>query len=643
MSDTTYVDFTTPAVNALWLNEINDHVWHDTPVAGTTVHDALVITNTPAGGIVATNVQAAITELDTDKIAFTRLDDSDGSSLVGFIQAGTGAVPLTAQSKLREIVSVKDFGASAIATAANNLIAFKAAVAATATGGKLIIPVDSTFYTIDTSGGLTTSIEINKRMEVVFEGDVKSNYGTLQANPPFIFNVTANDVTFSGSGKIIGDGTVNDLNTGDDSTMPGLVRVTGDNFRFTGITIDTPPKVGISLYDCENATIESSHFTGGVTSYTIGNTAYFGIRVYFGKGHLIDGNQFYPNGSGGTFTNCIFTVTTTNSIFSNNIAIHPYEKLIYLYGSNNLITGNHVKGNTATIPGTTQAGTVTSVYRVIGTSNTISNNTSDYCLAGATVQDGAENVIVGNSFLNCGQVGIVVFPNIGYAGTFNHTRVSENTVSGTTIVGITLSNGILVQLDGASSTGIDISNNKIYGFDTAAAAGAINLSAAVPFSVINSKIQGNSIHASAGTVNGIYTSRVTDSMISNNTIYNVTGYALVESGGAYNYWSHNKAYVVGTVGILTLSALSTGRGNQYTRELLNGVATLGAAITTTITHGGVAPNARVFLNPSNNAAGTLASSKGWAVTGISGNDFTITMPNGVAAAGGETYHYHIVQ
>jgi hypothetical protein len=36
---------------------------------------------------------------------------STGSSLVGFLQAGTGAVATTVQSKLREIVSVKDFGA----------------------------------------------------------------------------------------------------------------------------------------------------------------------------------------------------------------------------------------------------------------------------------------------------------------------------------------------------------------------------------------------------------------------------------------------------------------------------------------------------------------------------------------------------
>ena len=66
---------------------------------------------TPTGGIAATDVQAALAGVDSEKVAFTRLDDSDGSSLVGFLQAGTGAVATTVQAKLRETVSVKDFGA----------------------------------------------------------------------------------------------------------------------------------------------------------------------------------------------------------------------------------------------------------------------------------------------------------------------------------------------------------------------------------------------------------------------------------------------------------------------------------------------------------------------------------------------------
>jgi hypothetical protein len=60
---------------------------------------------TPAGFVSATTVPTAIAEIASDVAA------SSGSSLVGFLQAGLGAVPTTVQSKLRDVVSVKDFGA----------------------------------------------------------------------------------------------------------------------------------------------------------------------------------------------------------------------------------------------------------------------------------------------------------------------------------------------------------------------------------------------------------------------------------------------------------------------------------------------------------------------------------------------------
>lgn len=45
------------------------------------------------------------------EVDFATLAASSGSSLIGFLQAGTGAVARTAQSKMRDVVSVKDFGA----------------------------------------------------------------------------------------------------------------------------------------------------------------------------------------------------------------------------------------------------------------------------------------------------------------------------------------------------------------------------------------------------------------------------------------------------------------------------------------------------------------------------------------------------
>ena len=66
---------------------------------------AALIGNTPAGTIAATTVQGAINEIVSDLAA------NSGSSLVGYTQGDTGADDRTVQAKLREFVSVEDFGA----------------------------------------------------------------------------------------------------------------------------------------------------------------------------------------------------------------------------------------------------------------------------------------------------------------------------------------------------------------------------------------------------------------------------------------------------------------------------------------------------------------------------------------------------
>lgn len=60
---------------------------------------------TPAGFISSTTIPTAIAEVASD------ISAASGSSLVGFLQSGAGAVATTAQTKLREFPSVKDFGA----------------------------------------------------------------------------------------------------------------------------------------------------------------------------------------------------------------------------------------------------------------------------------------------------------------------------------------------------------------------------------------------------------------------------------------------------------------------------------------------------------------------------------------------------
>lgn len=73
---------------------------------------------------------------------FDLLSGSNGSGSVGFLQSGTGATARTVQAKLRDTVSVLDFGAiegDVSGNASANATAFANAIV-TATGKKLLIP-----------------------------------------------------------------------------------------------------------------------------------------------------------------------------------------------------------------------------------------------------------------------------------------------------------------------------------------------------------------------------------------------------------------------------------------------------------------------------------------------------------------------
>jgi len=73
----------------------------------------LPVASTPlAGDELVAIVQSGTTKrVGADYLALTKLAASSGSSLVGFLQSGSGAAARTAQAKMRDVVSVEDFGA----------------------------------------------------------------------------------------------------------------------------------------------------------------------------------------------------------------------------------------------------------------------------------------------------------------------------------------------------------------------------------------------------------------------------------------------------------------------------------------------------------------------------------------------------
>jgi hypothetical protein len=588
-----------------------------------------------------------VTARSGDSMTIVRAQES--TSAQSFAAGSRFELRITAQSILdvaqrTDEVSVRDFGASSTATAAVNLAAFKAAVAATPVGGTLLIPSAPSFYSIDTAGGLSDAINVNKRMVIVVAGDVKANFSAIQSNPPYIFNVTADNVTFSGrGGKLMGDGTTNSVNAGTDQTFPGLVYVSGDNFTMEGCIVDTPPKVGVILHNCTGAKIVNNTFTGGPTAYT--STAYFAIRGYLGSGHIVSNNVFTPDANGGMYVNTIFFNGTSQSVIDSNVCIHPYEKLVYCVGSENVISNNQVIGNPNDIPGVSPAlkGTLTSVYRLDGTNNVCVGNFSDFCAAGVTCLGHGGSIIADNMFLRNGQLGIVAFQvSGGYGVSISDVTITDNTMTFDSSMGFTTGVGaIQISASQSAASRITISDNKILGWDGTSASAGIYVVGTAAFKITDSVIRDNFIDS---TINGVLLNYVERTAVVGNVMKGLSNVMVIQlTTGSENYIANNYCPTASSIVDNGYSTNSTYSGNQRTPAPLQGTFTMPVANNLSIAHGGVQVYAKVFIQPANAAAATLMGSSKALYVDIAVPNFRVLTADGTGAAGTEVFTYNIVQ
>jgi hypothetical protein len=599
-------------------------------------------------------------------------------------------------------VNARDYGVSSSASAAANLAAFKTAIAAVPEGGVLYLPGSATDYEIDTSGGLTSAIEINKRMTLILDGFVKATFGAIQTNPPTIFYVTADHVKFMGNGGLKGNGTTNSVNTGTDATLPSLIRVTGDYFVLDGLNIITPYKVGIHLVGSDDGKIINNTFTGGPTVYT--DTSYFGVRVSNGDRNIISNNHFVPDAGGGMYVQCIFFSDGNDSVIEGNIAEKPYEKLAYLNGNNNIINGNSVIGNTSIIPGTNQTGTVGIVYRCDGANNKITNNFSNYG-GGAACRFGGYNDISGNTFLNCGQGAIAVF---GATSVFDQTTIRNNTATCGNLAGVYVTDGIYVNAAFGVSKQIQINGNVLSGFaptdpianipawTSATVYGVATTKPTTPngyyyytsvpgtsggseptwptssgATVVDGSVTWVAQQVSTATASirleadgggilaqqciisdnnvtntriGIISNYMQNSLVSNNQLY-VTAQGIVEFNATSNKYRYNRIEGSATVGIGSISATSFGEGNSYNGTDIIADATMGAATaayTVPSATLNVASNAYVVVTAANQAAATFLATNGIYTT-LSVPNVIVRSASGTNFAGTEIFRIHTIQ
>ena len=187
----------------------------------------------------------------------TDLSASSGASLVGYLPAGTGAVATTVQSKLREFVSVKDFGAVGDGIT-DDTAAIQAAVTANP-GRKLLVP--SGTYILSTIS-VSHSIDFLCERGTVFKRkaglDVRQSYWNAGTA---MFEATADGLSIGFFGGPTFDG--NKQNQPVVTINPGMAGATTEP---TGFAFKYTPVDAATAKDCRFY-FESPVFRNGTTGY----------------------------------------------------------------------------------------------------------------------------------------------------------------------------------------------------------------------------------------------------------------------------------------------------------------------------------------------------------------------------------------
>lgn len=133
---------------------------------------------TPSSLYFGPGVNASITVKDHNGfLMFSGQIYQSNSSDIFFVQSGTGAVPITIQDRMRQVVSVKDFGAKGDNGTTDNYNPFRLAVVYLGSlpgGGVLIVPGgEFNKYVFKAQGGAYPTIYLPSNVSVIADDDVQ--------------------------------------------------------------------------------------------------------------------------------------------------------------------------------------------------------------------------------------------------------------------------------------------------------------------------------------------------------------------------------------------------------------------------------------------------------------------------------------
>jgi len=355
----------------------------------------------------------AIPTQDLDE-NFDALTAADGSSLIGFQQETPAGSPTiypsqrTVLSKLRDVLSVKDFGALGNGTA-NDYQAFNKAVTAAASSGQAVyVPGTSSYYK------LLDEVTVPDGVMIIGDGWSSRVKQETQQKNAFI---AGNNCTFENI-RISGDGLAR--NAANFVKENAVYATSKRNIRVTHCIIDGWQACGVHMANCANYNISHNLFFGNYWSYPSGTSSASDIIAYSsvsGARAIIVGNLCLSDNSQAIFYNsqgfdtdatisgnvCVALNSSWQEVSSGSL--NRRHGIVATYGGGSggriAITGNVCRNSL-----------VTGIYVAMSGSGqqavTVSNNVCS--LNGfSTVSDAT---LAGGISINGGQSGLILSNNV---------------------------------------------------------------------------------------------------------------------------------------------------------------------------------------------------------------------------------------
>jgi len=259
------------------------------------------ITAKTASGVGVLVLQSYLSHIFSDgtniKSMLDSLRDSTGSSFTGFIQSGSGSVATTVQTKLRENISVKDFGAVGDGVV-DDTTAIQNAVNASA--GKQLIAVFGETYLVQDQITVPSNVHIDFNGASITD-DIRTYRGSDQADraKPLFYMYGVNNVKI----KNFSYTAVSATRSSKQDVPTGIIWI-GDNAT-SGYS---------ETYDIEISGIHASSCISG--------TMFFGI---LGESYNIHVHDIVLSGNVNYGINIEYGLAPSGSASPANYGLHPHN------------------------------------------------------------------------------------------------------------------------------------------------------------------------------------------------------------------------------------------------------------------------------------------------------------------------------